>query len=98
MSWIEQFLVEYPELAVFLAISIGYLIGDVKFRGFRLGPVTGSLFAGILIGVRRCSNLGNGEVVFVPPVSLRHRLFGRTAILAIAETRRVEAGGARWRA
>jgi putative transport protein len=68
MSWIEQFLVEYPELAVFLAISIGYLIGDVKFRGFRLGPVTGSLFAGILIGVRRCSNLGNGEVVFVPPV------------------------------
>jgi hypothetical protein len=50
MSWVEQFLVKYPELAVFLAISIGYLIGGVKFRGFSLGPVTGSLFAGILIG------------------------------------------------
>ena len=50
MSWIEQFLVKYPELAVFLAISIGYLIGGVKFRSFSLGPVTGSLFAGILIG------------------------------------------------
>ena len=35
---------------MFLAISIGYLIGGVKVRGFGLGPVTGSLFAGILIG------------------------------------------------
>jgi putative transport protein len=50
MLWFEQFLIKYPELAVFLAISIGYLIGAAKFRGFGLGPVTGSLFAGILIG------------------------------------------------
>lgn len=50
MSWVEQFLVKYPELAVLLAINIGYLIGGVKFRGFSLGPVAGSLFAGILIG------------------------------------------------
>ena len=50
MAWFEQFLVKYPELAVFLAISIGYLIGGVKLKGFSLGPVTGSLFAGILIG------------------------------------------------
>ena len=35
---------------MFLAISIGYLIGGVKVGGFSLGPVTGSLFAGILIG------------------------------------------------
>jgi putative transport protein len=50
MAWFEQFLVKYPELAVFLAISIGYWIGGVKLKGFSLGPVTGSLFAGILIG------------------------------------------------
>jgi putative transport protein len=43
MVWVEQFLVKYPELAVFLAISLGYLIGGVKFGGFGLGPVTGSL-------------------------------------------------------
>ena len=49
MAWFEQFLVKYPELAVFLAISIGYWIGGVKLKGFSLGPVTGSLFAGILI-------------------------------------------------
>ncbi|MBZ9654839.1 aspartate-alanine antiporter [Phyllobacterium lublinensis] len=50
MGWFEQFLIKYPELAVFLAIGIGYMIGGVKVRGFSLGPVTGSLFAGILIG------------------------------------------------
>lgn len=50
MVWVEHFLVKYPELAVFLAISIGYLLGGVKFGTFSLGPVTGSLFAGIFIG------------------------------------------------
>ncbi|MFK4770357.1 aspartate-alanine antiporter [Rhizobium sp. ZW T2_16] len=50
MVWTEQFLIKYPELAVFLAISIGYLIGTFKIAGFSLGPVTGSLFAGIAIG------------------------------------------------
>jgi putative transport protein len=50
MVWLEQFLVKYPELAVFFAISLGYWIGGIKIGGFGLGPVTGSLFAGILIG------------------------------------------------
>jgi putative transport protein len=30
---IARFLVSYPELALFLAISIGYAIGGVKIRG-----------------------------------------------------------------
>lgn len=50
MGWIEAFLIKYPELAFFLSISIGYAIGSVKIAGFGLGPVTGSLFAGILVG------------------------------------------------
>lgn len=50
MVWLEHFLVKYPELAVFFAISLGYWIGGFKIGGFGLGPVTGSLFAGILIG------------------------------------------------
>ena len=44
------FLTKYPELAVFLVIGFGYLIGSVKVRGFGLGPVTGSLLAGMLLG------------------------------------------------
>ncbi len=50
VAWIEQFLVRYPELALYLAIAVGYYIGNFKFGTFSLGPVTGSLFAGILIG------------------------------------------------
>jgi putative transport protein len=50
LDWLEQFLVRYPELALFLVISAGYWIGSFKFVEFSLGPVTGSLFAGILLG------------------------------------------------
>ncbi len=50
LSWLEQFLVRYPELALYLAIAVGYYIGAFKFGTFSFGPVTGSLFAGILIG------------------------------------------------
>ena len=39
-----------PELAVFLTLAIGFLIGRVKFGGFSLGIVVGTLLAGVLIG------------------------------------------------
>src|SRR3954452_15796840 len=50
LVWLEQFLVRYPELALFLVIAAGYWIGSFKIGEFSLGPVTGSLFAGILVG------------------------------------------------
>ena len=50
MAWLGDFLHRYPDLAVYLAVGLGYLIGGVKIKGFGLGPVTGSLFAGLLIG------------------------------------------------
>ena len=50
LAWLEQFLVRYPELALFLVISAGYWIGSFKFGAFSLGPVTGALFAGLLVG------------------------------------------------
>lgn len=50
LPWLQEFLARYPELALFLVISIGYYIGSFKVAGIGLGPVTGSLFAGILIG------------------------------------------------
>src|SRR4051795_7053432 len=50
LVWLEQFLVRYPELALFLVIAAGYWIGSFKVGAFSLGPVTGSLFAGILVG------------------------------------------------
>ena len=48
--WLEQFLVRYPELALFLVIAAGYWIGAFKIGAFSLGPVTGALFAGLLLG------------------------------------------------
>jgi putative transport protein len=50
LTWLEQFLVRYPELALFLVIAAGYWIGSFRIGTFSLGPVTGALFAGLLVG------------------------------------------------
>src|SRR6478609_1177986 len=50
MARISEFLIQYPELAVFLAIALGYVIGGIKLGNFSLGPVTGALIAGLAIG------------------------------------------------
>ena len=50
LSWLEQFIVRYPELALFLVIAAGYWIGSFRIGAFSLGPVTGALFAGLAVG------------------------------------------------
>jgi putative transport protein len=50
LTWLEQFLIRYPELALFLVIAGGYWIGSFRIGPFSLGPVTGALFAGLFIG------------------------------------------------
>jgi putative transport protein len=50
MEWLAKIFSKYPEMAVYLAIGIGYVVGKLKFRGVGLGVVTGSLLGGILIG------------------------------------------------
>src|SRR5499425_2265770 len=50
MNYLINALRENPELAVFLALAIGFAIGQVKIAGFSLGTVVGTLFAGVLIG------------------------------------------------
>src|SRR5580692_7150890 len=50
LAWLEQFLVRYPELALFLVIAAGYWIGSFKIGAVSLGPVAGALFAGLLVG------------------------------------------------
>ncbi len=50
METIASALRTHPEIAVFLAIGLGYWIGRFSVRGVGFGPVTGSLIAGLLVG------------------------------------------------
>ena len=50
LNWLQQLLVRYPELALFLVIAAGYWIGSFRIGTFSLVPVTGSLFAGLMVG------------------------------------------------
>ena len=49
-AWVAHTLRAYPELAVFLALALGFAIGPWKLWGFALGNVTATLLAGVLIG------------------------------------------------
>jgi len=50
MEWLAKLFTKYPEMGVYLAVGMGYLIGRLKFRGVGLGVVTGSLLGGLFIG------------------------------------------------
>src|SRR5688572_31009053 len=50
MDYFVRSLQQNPELAIFLTLAVGFLIGRVKFGSFSLGIVVGTLLAGVLIG------------------------------------------------
>lgn len=50
MSWFVATLRQYPEIALFLSLGVGYWVGGKSFKGFSLGSVTATLLAAIAIG------------------------------------------------
>jgi putative transport protein len=50
MDYFVKALQEHQELAVFLALALGFLIGRIKIGSFSLGTVVGTLLAGVVIG------------------------------------------------
>jgi putative transport protein len=50
MSWFVTALRQNPELAIFLTLALGFLIGRLKIGGFSFGTVVGTLLAGVLVG------------------------------------------------
>src|SRR5678815_4770032 len=50
MQWMVETLRHYPEIAIFLALALGFVIGPIKLGKFSLGNVTGVLLMGVLIG------------------------------------------------
>ena len=49
-EWLGTALREHPELALFLVLALGTGIGQLRWRDFEIGPVLGSLIAGLVLG------------------------------------------------
>src|SRR5881628_1268351 len=50
IDWFLTTLKTYPEIAIFLALGIGYYFGKFTFKGIGLGSVTATLIAAVVIG------------------------------------------------
>src|SRR3954465_3151876 len=50
LTWFATTLRQYPEIAIFLVLGLGYYFGKFTFRGIGLGSVTATLLAGVLVG------------------------------------------------
>ncbi|HSB36844.1 MAG TPA: aspartate-alanine antiporter, partial [Thermoanaerobaculia bacterium] len=50
MTHIFESLRQNPELAVFLTLALGFLVGHIRFGTFKLGNVVGTLLAGVVVG------------------------------------------------
>ena len=50
MEWITDLLRGHPELAIYLVLGLGFLLGRVHIKGFSLGIVTSVLLVGVLVG------------------------------------------------
>ena len=50
VDWFFATLKQYPEIAIFLTLGLGYYFGKFTFKGIGLGAVTATLLAGVLIG------------------------------------------------
>lgn len=64
MEWIVKSFQQYPELAIFLTLALGYWIGGFKLGKFSLGSVTGVLLAGVLVGQMHITISRNVQSVF----------------------------------
>jgi putative transport protein len=50
LAYLTEALRHNPELAIFLTLAIGFLLGRIRIGTFQLGNVVGTLLAGVLIG------------------------------------------------
>jgi putative transport protein len=50
LEWVKHALQSHPELALFLALGLGYLLGQLRLGPLKLSPVIGVLIAGIAVG------------------------------------------------
>jgi putative transport protein len=49
-QWLTDTLRANPQIAIFLALGLGFWLGKLRFRSFSLGVVTSTLLAGVFVG------------------------------------------------
>lgn len=49
-NWFVTTLRQYPEIAIFLSLALGYYFGSFTYKGLGLGAVTATLIAAVIIG------------------------------------------------
>jgi putative transport protein len=64
MDWIVSTFQRYPEIAIFLALGIGYYVGKFTFRGIGLGSVTATLLAAVVFGQMNITISPNVKSIF----------------------------------
>jgi putative transport protein len=64
MDFFVKALQEHQELAIFLCLAGGFLIGRIKIGSFSLGTVVGTLLAGVIIGQLDIKVPGTVKFVF----------------------------------
>jgi len=47
---LHSLLIKSPELVFFLVLGLGYMLGNIRYRGFQVGPAAGVLLAGLTFG------------------------------------------------
>src|SRR5258705_3398817 len=50
IDWFVQTLRNYPEIAIFLSLALGYYFGSFTYKDLGLGAVTATLIAAVIIG------------------------------------------------
>src|SRR5215831_3519078 len=64
MESVTAFFRQYPELAIFMTLGVGYWIGSIKLGTFSLGAVTGTLLVGVVVGQMQIAISPNVKSVF----------------------------------
>ncbi len=77
MTYLTNALRNNPELAIFLTLAVGFVLGRLRIGTFRLGNVVGTLLAGVLIGQLDIHVDPIVKTRLLRPLPLRDRLQGR---------------------
>ncbi len=81
MAELHTLLAENPVGLLFLVVGIGCLIGEIRIASFALRPVTGVLFAGLVLGLYGYKMSTTVQTMGFVALHLSRRDSSRVAIL-----------------